>query len=577
MPKLILTRFPTYQDVVEALRLDIHDLPPAVDFLDKREDISTLLTAVERVLAEHLRINWELSIQWEPGLSLAQMARWIEPTLDSSYLAGRMDELEDLFRQLFRQYDQITVSRPLIYGQGYVILLLYAFDAEGLETVYIVSCGQNAIIEEEGRRYQTAVSQHIDQTNLTYEGSDKTLHFAANAYRLAGSSLEAPMNLQLFLHTTLAQKTGEVIEHLYQTSLGDWYKERHTFLNQEESLHDYYEQWLKEYHPALADRQWQQRVEMICKQSSRAGLGQIEYAAQVLTFHLASGEETVRYSNPIPCLNDKHLGGQAFVQWGMTHGRVNLETVLADPNGRSCLIDFSQTGRGPLLHDFVSLETAVKLNLAAWDLYGRYRLEQTLTGLTSLNDEPDPESLPDTLRPIAAIVLRIRRLAAELTGCSLDAYLTGLYFQAVNHLAAYQPNVHYPRQSLIAFAHALLSATICCQKLNDPPGQQTNLPDEAAQTLWIDKPNKTVWVEGMLIDLTIQDFQILTYLYDHANQLCEREAIITQGLGEEVDEYYQEESRLNSAMSRLRQKIEPNPQNPQYLITVRGRGYKLIL
>ena len=38
VPKLILTRFPTYQDVVEALRLDIHDLPPAVDFLDKRED-----------------------------------------------------------------------------------------------------------------------------------------------------------------------------------------------------------------------------------------------------------------------------------------------------------------------------------------------------------------------------------------------------------------------------------------------------------------------------------------------------------------------------------------------------------
>jgi hypothetical protein len=385
------------------------------------------------------------------------------------------------------------------------------------------------------------------------------------------------MNLRLFHQGTLTQKTSQAIEYLYQTSLGEWYKERHTFLNQDESLHDFYEAWLKESHPALSDRQWQQKAETICKQSARIGLGQLEYAAQTLTFHPAEGEETARYVNPITCLNDKRLGGQTFVQWGMTHGRVNLETVLADPNGRSYPIDFSQTGRGPLLHDFVSLETAVKLNLAAWDLYGRYRLEQTLAGLTSLSDEPDLGSLPEKIRPIAAIIRRIRQLAAELTGCSLDAYLTGLYFQAANHLAAYQPDVHYPRQSLVTYVHALLAAAICCQKLNDPPGQQANLPDEAAQTLWIDKTNKAVWVEGMPIDLTIQDFQILAYLYEHANQLCEREAIITQGLGEEVDEYYQEESRLNSAMSRLRQKIEPNPQNPKYLITVRGRGYKLTL
>ncbi|MCP4428449.1 MAG: winged helix-turn-helix domain-containing protein, partial [Chloroflexi bacterium] len=73
-------------------------------------------------------------------------------------------------------------------------------------------------------------------------------------------------------------------------------------------------------------------------------------------------------------------------------------------------------------------------------------------------------------------------------------------------------------------------------------------------------------------------FQILAYLYDHAGELCRRETIIKQGLGDENQEYdrFQEESRLNSAMSRLRQKIEPNPQNPQYLITVRGRGYKLM-
>jgi DNA-binding response OmpR family regulator len=577
IPKLILTRFPTYQDVVEALRLDIHELPPAVDFLDKREDLSQLLATIQRVLDEHLAINWNLLIQWTPILSSAQLVTWIEPKLDSAYLGERTAELEDVFRQLFRQHGQITVSRLLTYGQGYVLLSLYAYDIEGLETLYIVTCGQNEIITEEARRYQTAVSPHLSQPHLNYEVSANTLHFAANAYRLVGSRSEEPLDLQDFYLRHPASQTGDVIEHLFRTGVGAWYKKGQTFLNQEESVHNFYQDWLKVSDPAVSERQWQQKVEAICKKNARAGGGELEYSTQTLTFHPAPEEPAARFPNPIAGLHDKRFGGHAFVQWGLTHGRVNLETVLVDQNGRSWLIDFTQAARGPLMHDFVSLETAVKLHLATSDLYGRYLLEQKLAEATALNDKPDPSSLPETIQQTMALVLRIRQLAAELTGCSLDAYLTGLYFHAANHLATYQSDIHYPRQSFTTYAHALLAAAIQCQKLSDPPRQQADLPDYATQTLWIDKDNKAVWVEGMPIDLTIQDYQILTYLYDHANQLCERQAIITQGLGEEYDAYYPEESRLNSAMSRLRQKIEPNPQNPKYLVTVRGRGYKLVL
>jgi hypothetical protein len=327
----------------------------------------------------------------------------------------------------------------------------------------------------------------------------------------------------------------------------------------------------------VSERQWQQKVAALCQKSKHAGWGQLEYSTQALTFHPASEAAPVRYPNPITCLHDKRFGGHAFVQWGMIHGRVNLETVLAAPNGRFWLIDFTQTGRGPLLHDFVSLETAVKQSLAPATLYGRYLLEQHLAALTSLDSDLDRSNLPDAIQPIASIVLRLRQLAAELTGSSLEAYLAGLYFQAISHLAAYRPDIHYPRPALIAYTHALLTAALQCEKLNSPPTHHADLPDQAAQTLWIDEDNKAVWVEGVMIDLTIQDFQILSYLYDHANHLCERQTIITQGLGEEYDEYYPEESRLNSAMSRLRQKIEPNPQNPKYLVTIRGRGYKLVL
>ncbi|MEJ2749205.1 MAG: response regulator, partial [Anaerolineae bacterium] len=299
IPKLILTRFPTYQDVVEALRLDVHELPPAVDFLDKREDLSQLLATIQRVLD-------------------------------------------------------------------------YAYDEEGLETLYIVTCGQNEIITEEARRYQTAVSPHLSQPHLNYEVSANTLHFAANAYRLVGSRSEEPLDLQDFYLRHPASQTGDVIEHLFRTGLGAWYKKGQTFLNQEESVHDFYQDWLKVSDPAVSERLWQQKAEAICKKNARAGGGELEYSTQTLTFHPTPEEPAARFPNPIAGLHDKRFGGHAFVQWGLTHGRVNLETVLVDQNGRSWLIDFTQAARGPLLHDFVSLETAVKLHLATSDLYGRY-------------------------------------------------------------------------------------------------------------------------------------------------------------------------------------------------------------
>ena len=35
-------------------------------------------------------------------------------------------------------------------------------------------------------------------------------------------------------------------------------------------------------------------------------------------------------------------------------------------------------------------------------------------------------------------------------------------------------------------------------------------------------------------------------------------------------------ARIEKLVSRLRQKLEPDPANPKYLFTVRGRGYKLV-
>jgi two-component system response regulator RegX3 len=37
-----------------------------------------------------------------------------------------------------------------------------------------------------------------------------------------------------------------------------------------------------------------------------------------------------------------------------------------------------------------------------------------------------------------------------------------------------------------------------------------------------------------------------------------------------------DDTRIEKLVSRLRAKIEPDPSTPRYIVTVRGRGYKLV-
>jgi DNA-binding NtrC family response regulator len=54
VPKIILTNFPTYQAVREALSPALDGLPPAVDFLDKREGPDALIAAIRRSIAVYV-------------------------------------------------------------------------------------------------------------------------------------------------------------------------------------------------------------------------------------------------------------------------------------------------------------------------------------------------------------------------------------------------------------------------------------------------------------------------------------------------------------------------------------------
>ena len=91
----------------------------------------------------------------------------------------------------------------------------------------------------------------------------------------------------------------------------------------------------------------------------------------------------------------------------------------------------------------------------------------------------------------------------------------------------------------------------------------------------VDVESGRVVVDGRLIqNLTRLEFRLLLLLYGRLNKVCDKYSIVEAVWGEDyVDEVY--DAAIEKLVSRLRKKLEPDPANPRYLVTLRGRGYKL--
>ncbi|WP_127571543.1 response regulator transcription factor [Paenibacillus xylaniclasticus] len=74
--------------------------------------------------------------------------------------------------------------------------------------------------------------------------------------------------------------------------------------------------------------------------------------------------------------------------------------------------------------------------------------------------------------------------------------------------------------------------------------------------------------------LTAKERAILAKLYDNKGRIVTSDAICQAVWG---DDSYGYENTLMVHMRRVREKIEPDPSNPIYLLTVRGLGYKLLV
>ena len=91
------------------------------------------------------------------------------------------------------------------------------------------------------------------------------------------------------------------------------------------------------------------------------------------------------------------------------------------------------------------------------------------------------------------------------------------------------------------------------------------------QGMTIDKNNRAVTVDGTILELTSKEFDLLFFLATNKGRVFTKKQIYTQVWDEE---YAFDDSNIMSFISKLRKKIEPDPDHPFYIQTVRGVGYR---
>jgi DNA-binding response OmpR family regulator len=106
--------------------------------------------------------------------------------------------------------------------------------------------------------------------------------------------------------------------------------------------------------------------------------------------------------------------------------------------------------------------------------------------------------------------------------------------------------------------------------------ESSNLAPESIQIgdLYLNHATREVAVSEQPINLTRMEFDLLATLMSAPGRVFSRAHMLEHVLDTPYYEGY--ERTIDQHIKNLRQKLEPDPKNPTYIITVRGVGYKVV-
>ena len=110
-------------------------------------------------------------------------------------------------------------------------------------------------------------------------------------------------------------------------------------------------------------------------------------------------------------------------------------------------------------------------------------------------------------------------------------------------------------------------------------GTTITLPsiDQAASAdLRVDDRKREIWIRGKKLEppLSRKEFDVLHFLYQRRGEACIKDEIALRGWPEREGGDVGDQE-IEQCIRRLRLRVEPDPSQPRYILTIRGYGYKL--
>jgi hypothetical protein len=396
-------------------------------YLEKTpQKLDWLIDCVEKVFHEVVHINWGLQI-----LDGEQFVKQIPRRMrfpNSPDVNRLQEELDELLHKLFYDWDKVELRTIFEQNQGYskaFVFQVTPIDCDGKCPVIVAKIGECSVIEREVRRYRNYLEHYAAGSRnpgaLVSVWRTRTLGGMIYAFDGLGGEIR---DFSQFFHNTKDRALiGEVIANLFINTLSVQHSGKRT-VRRNVDLRSVYGPLLRINADDL--RAKVDELVIISRSVGKSHLSEKFYLPEVQLV------DPVHYA----------LSGNFVVSYieATIHGELHTHTVLIDDCNDTWLVDFANTGKGPLLQDYIAFEASLLIENNEIPP-GRPHFEWSQALFAQPGElfprlPPKLAENPDVAKMHHA-VLTVRRLAYhELRGEQANrTYLIGLFFTTLRMMS----------------------------------------------------------------------------------------------------------------------------------------------
>lgn len=571
IPKVILSTYDSFDNAVLALKEGINGKHPAFDFILKEKGAGVLLEKLDQYFQHKLNMNWSLQIEVDPSelITIPGLVSTLLPNLSTDYLGDRVQEMEDLFRKLFRDFKAVHLNR-IFWRKGDRIALEVLAEANKRERTFLVTCGLKKAILNEIDRFEACAPQGLNQNATYLVDNEQTLHFSASRWELMDANFAELQTMAAVVKEKPVNQIRKAIENLFEVTLNPWRLQGYA-LEEAGDIYPVYSEWAGVESQDAFQQRIQTSVSEIIRESYRRNLVEIQAQQGLLTvrYPKVRGGSGQVFPDPLAGLGQPAGWASGVFRFCHSPGKLELDTLLVNPQGRVWLTDFSSAGHLPVWHDYAFLEAELRALLPnAADLSTLMDMEAPVQSSHYLAEAIyDPSE--QELKKIYALIQAVQNLASEQCGTERYPYDSILLLILLSKFAHFNPAARRTDPELGSWIYAFLLCAAIAERLG-----REQPPELQPIKLTIDPDRREVRVANRLANLSETEYRIIFYLYKRANENVSKSDILSQVFnitnpGETDD------SMVTTNIHRIRQEIEPDPKHHRFIITVRGYGYRL--